>query len=71
MKSECEKRSIGFLNMSQSLCFLFYFRPFLISTSIIQIEKSADGVLGIWTQCRKMVGADKTRSYGLNQTEIA
>ena len=37
-----------------------YFRSFLITISIIQIEKSVDGVLGIRTRGRRMVGADKT-----------
>ena len=36
-----------------------YFRSFLVTISI-QIEKSIDGVLGIRTQGRRMVGADKT-----------
>ena len=35
-----------------------YFRPFL--TISIQIEKSVDGVLGIRTWGRRMVGADET-----------
>ena len=39
--------------------FVFYFRSFLVTISI-QIEKSKDGVLGIRTQGRRMVGADKT-----------
>ena len=37
-----------------------YFRSFLITISIIQIEKSVDGVLGIRTLGYRMVGADKT-----------
>ena len=37
-----------------------YFRYFLITISIIQIKKSIDGVLGIQTHCRWMVGADNT-----------
>ena len=37
-----------------------YFRPFLINFSIIQIEKSIDGVLGIGTHGCRMVGADNT-----------
>ena len=37
-----------------------YFSPFLITISIIQIEKSLDGVLGIRTHSCRMVGADKT-----------
>ena len=37
------------------------FCPFLITISIIQIEKSVDGVLGIQTcGCMMMVGAGKT-----------
>ena len=40
--------------------FLVYFRSFLITISIIQIEKSVDGVIGIWTWGRRMVGADET-----------
>ena len=36
--------------------FFVYFRPFLIKISIIQIEKSVDGVLGIRTRGRRMVG---------------
>ena len=37
-----------------------YFRYFLDTISIIQIEKSIDEVLGIQTRGRRMVGADKT-----------
>ena len=37
-----------------------YFRTFLIQTLVIQIEKSIDGVLGIRTRGRMMVGADET-----------
>ena len=41
---------------------IFYFRSFLVPTiiSIIQIEKSVDGVLGIRTRGLRMVGADET-----------
>ena len=39
--------------------FFVYFRSFLITISI-QIEKSIDGVLGIRTRGRRMVGADET-----------
>ena len=34
-----------------------YFCPFLITISKIQIGKSIDGVLGILTRGRRMVGA--------------
>ena len=46
--------------MGQSRPLFVYFRYFLITISIIQIEKSVDGVLGIQTLGRRMVGADKT-----------
>ena len=45
--------------MGHSRPLFVYFRSFLITTSI-QIEKSIDGVLGIQTQGRRMVGADET-----------
>ena len=47
------------LDMGQSR---LLFRPFLISIpiSIIQIEKSLGGVLGIRTLSCRMVGADET-----------
>ena len=38
--------------------FFVYFRPFLITISIIQIEKSVDGVLGIRTRGLRIIGAD-------------
>ena len=40
--------------------FLFIFRSFLVTISIIQIEKRVDGVLGIRTRGRRMVDADET-----------
>ena len=43
--------------MDQSLPLFVYF---LDTISIIQSEKSIDGVLGIRTLGRRMVGADKT-----------
>ena len=39
--------------------FCFYFCSFLITISI-QIKKNVDGVLGIRTQGRRMVGVDET-----------
>ena len=39
--------------------FFVYFCSFLVTISI-QIEKSVDGVLGIRTQGRRMVGTDET-----------
>ena len=59
----------NFTSMSLQNCFFIkigqfgplfvYFCSFLITISI-QIEKSIDGVLGIQTRGRRMVGADKT-----------
>ena len=46
------------LKMSQSRPLFVYFRYFLITISII--EKSIDGVLGIRTLGRRMVGTDET-----------
>ena len=43
--------------MGQSRPLFVYFRSFL--TISIQIEKSVDGVLGIRTRGRRMVGADE------------
>ena len=43
--------------MGQSRPLLVYFRSFLITISI-QIEKSIDGVLGIRTRGRRMLGTD-------------
>ena len=45
--------------MGQSRPLFVYFCDFLITISI-QIEKSKDGVLGIRTQGRRMVGAGET-----------
>ena len=45
--------------MGQSRPLFVYFHSFLVTISI-QIEKSIDGVLGIRTRGRRMVGADKT-----------
>ena len=46
--------------MVQSWPLFVYFCPFLITISIIQIEKSIDGLLTIRTLGRRMVGADET-----------
>ena len=46
--------------MGQSRPLFVYFCYFLITISITQIEKSVDGVLGIRTWGRRMVGADET-----------
>ena len=49
-----------FLKMGQSRPLYVYFRHFLITISIIQIEKSVDGVLGIQTRGCRMLGTDET-----------
>ena len=46
--------------MGQSRPLFVYFRHFLITISLLQIEKSVDGVLGIPTRGLMMVGADNT-----------
>ena len=46
--------------MGQSRPLSVYFCHFLDTISIIQIEKSVDGVLGTQTRGRRMVGADET-----------
>ena len=46
--------------MCQSRPLFVYFCYFLITISIIQIEKSVDGVLGIQTRGRRKVGSDET-----------
>ena len=56
---ECKTKQL-FKKMGQSRPLFVYFRPFLITISIIQIEKSLGGVLGIQTCVRRMAGADKT-----------
>ena len=52
--------------MGQSIPLFVYFHSYLVTISI-QIEKSEDGVLGIQTRGRKMVGADKTTELSLTQ----
>ena len=50
-----------FYNIWANLALFFvYFRPFLIQNSIIPIEKSVDGVLGVRTRGRMIVGVDET-----------
>ena len=49
-----------FLKKWASPGLFFYFRSFLVTISILQIEKSIDGVLGIRTRGRRVVGADET-----------
>ena len=56
-----------FLKMGQSRPLFVYFRPFPITTSTIQIEKSIGGLLGIQTCSRRMVGADETTEHSFVQ----
>ena len=46
--------------MAQCRPLFVYFRHFLITMPITQIEKRMDGVLGIQTRGRMMEGADDT-----------
>ena len=50
--------------MGQSWPLFVYFRSFLVTISIIQIEKSIDGVLGIRTRDTGWWAQTKPRSYG-------
>ena len=50
----------SFFKMGQSRPLFVYFCYFLDTISIIQIEKNINGVVGIQTRGRRMVGADKT-----------
>ena len=46
--------------MGQPRPLFVYSRHFLVTISVIQTEKSIDGMLGIRTRGRRMVGADVT-----------
>ena len=52
--------NLVFLKWANTRPLFVYFRPFVITISKLQIVKSIDGVLGIRTQDRRMVGAGKT-----------
>ena len=56
--------------MGQSRPLFVYFRHFLVTISI-QIEKSIDGVLGIRTRGRRMVGADETTELWRPRPRVA
>ena len=56
----CRSICCTYLKVGQSRPLFVYSRYFLNTISIIHIEKSVDGVVGIWTRGRMMVGADKT-----------
>ena len=61
-----------FLKMGQSRPLFVYFHSFLVTISI-QIEKSVDGVLGIRTRGRRLVGADvlpHLSFYKFKQTNV-
>ena len=46
--------------MGKSQPLFVYFHPFLITISIVKLEKSVDGVLGIRTHGHRMEGTDDT-----------
>ena len=56
--------------MGRSRSFFVYFRPFH-NTNQLQIEKSIDGVLGIRTQGRRMVGSDETMELWQPPIDVA
>ena len=49
-----------FLNMAQTRPLFVYFCPLLNKMTNIWLLKSVDGLLGIWTLDRMMVGADES-----------
>ena len=49
-----------FLNMDQTRPLFVYFCPLLNKMTNIWLLKSVDGLLGIWTLDRMMVGADES-----------
>ena len=51
---------LSFIKKGQSRPLFVWFRPLLVTISIIQVEKSIDGVIGIWNWGRRMVDADET-----------
>ena len=51
--------------MGQSRPLFVYFCYFLDTISIIQIEKSVDGVLGTQTRGHRMLGTDETTELKL------
>ena len=51
---------VPFLKKGRCRPLYVYFRYFLITISITQIVKSVDGLLGIWTWGRRMIGTDET-----------
>ena len=59
-KERKKELDVVFLKMGQSRPLFVYFRNFLDTISIIQIEKSVDGVVGIRTRGRRMIGTDET-----------
>ena len=61
-----QKRVFFKKTMGQFRPLYVYFRYCLDTISIIQIEKSRDGVLGIRTLGRRMVGADETTADHLD-----
>ena len=59
--NSCANVDLNFiLKMCRFWPLFVYFRPFFITISLIQTEKSVDGVLGIQTRGPRMVGADIT-----------
>ena len=56
--------TIFFKKMGHPGLFFVHFRSFLVAISIIQIEKSLDGVVGKWTQVARWLAQTKPRSYG-------
>ena len=56
----------SFIKWANPALFFVYFRPLLITISIIQIETSIDGVHGIQTCGHRKVDADDTTELIVN-----
>ena len=66
-----KKVFLFFINLGQSRPLFVYFCYFLDTISILQIEKSVDGVLEIPTRGCRMVGADETTELWRPPTSIS
>ena len=60
METGTRKCQTFFKKWANPSLLIVYFRFFLNTISIIQTEKSVDGVVGIQTHGRRMVGPDDT-----------
>ena len=64
LDSTKRENTLIFALLNGPMLLFVYFLPFLIIISIIQIEKSVDGILGIQTRGRRIMAQTKPRSDG-------